>query len=559
MKRDLRPLLLACLALAALPQLGCGDPDSDSTIVPDDDPSSNIPPGAVIEQPFTSDVATLLDFDFDGELTSTSGSNVKGQVRAQLMYTVGHLNGEPGVARLDKLVLTNTSVLYIGGGLYRTRYHAHLPVAWGSKTNLPKSYTLTLPHRVDSTGQSSFMKAYGKTCNDGEPDSVTIDNYWYHYRPHASGCSLAAADVVNMAATVVVDTTNSYQKYPEYQKIWEDGTLNVIAIFAKYAAGATSLDDAGIAAYNEFLDAVRAEYPDAVTVPATLPASPGPGITDITFTVQRPEGTININVFLLEAVTSVTTAWNTRYAQLTPGADLILYNGHAGLGANVAALSKKGKWFPGKYQIFMLNGCDTFAYYDGTLPTTRAALNADDPTGTKYMDFVTNAMPAYFSSLSPDAMAMIRAAANPTQPTSYQSIFHNMDRQQVVVVTGDEDNVFGPAYDPQVTWNGLEQTGAVGKAQTQSYTTDVLQPGRYVFELLPDPAHSGGDADLRVRVGSAPTITSTYKCPSYTANSNEKCAPFVLTTPSKLYIAVTGDATGVNSAYFLHAFELPAQ
>src|SRR5262249_22066312 len=140
MKRDLRPLLLASLALAALPQLGCGDPDSTpdpSTTIPDDDPNAVIPPGSTIEQPFTSDVATLLDFDFDGELTSTSGSNVKGQVRAQLMYTVGHFNGEPGVARLDKLVLTNTSVLYIGGGLYRTRYHAHLPVAWGSETNLP--------------------------------------------------------------------------------------------------------------------------------------------------------------------------------------------------------------------------------------------------------------------------------------------------------------------------------------------------------------------------------------------------------------------------------------
>jgi len=184
--RDLRSVL-ACLALVALPQLGCNDPDSGDpadptdpveTTVPDDNPNGVIPPGGVIEQPFTSDVATLLDFDFDGELTSTSGSNVKGQVRAQLMYTVGHFNGEPGVARLDKLVLTNTSVLYIGGGLYRTRYHAHLPVAWGSKTNLPTSYTLTLPHRVDQTGQSSFMKAYGPTCNDGEPDSVTIGNYW---------------------------------------------------------------------------------------------------------------------------------------------------------------------------------------------------------------------------------------------------------------------------------------------------------------------------------------------------------------------------------------------
>src|SRR5262249_8471084 len=198
MTRDPRSLLLVCLALAALPQLGCGDPDADSTTLADDDPNAVIPPGAQLEQPFTSDVATLMDFDFDGELTSTSGTNVKGQVRAQLMYTVGHLNAEPGVARLDKLVLTNTSGVYIGSGLYRLRYHAFLPVAWGHKTNLPTSYAFTLPHRVDYTGQSTFTTKYGATCNDGEGADVNVNNFWYHYRPRAGGCSLAPADVFTM-------------------------------------------------------------------------------------------------------------------------------------------------------------------------------------------------------------------------------------------------------------------------------------------------------------------------------------------------------------------------
>src|SRR6266568_8149469 len=333
-----RLLASALLALAAFPA-GCGDNLSGQI-------GDGVErPNAELEQPFTSDVATLVDFAFDGELTSTSGTNIRGQVRAQLMYTVGHLNGEPGVARLDKLVVSNTSVLYIGGGLYRLRYHAWLPVAWGHKSNLPSSYVLTLPHRVDYSGQSTFTTKYASTCNDGEGADVSVSNFWYHYRPHAIGCNPAPADVTTMAATVTVDNTNSYLKYPEYQKIWEDGTLSVVAVFGKYAAGARSLDDAGISAYNEFVDLVRAEYPDATTVPAYVPDSAGPDVTDITFTVQRGGGTITINVFLVEAVTAVSTAWKTRYAQLTPGADLIIYNGHAGLGANVAALSKMGKFF----------------------------------------------------------------------------------------------------------------------------------------------------------------------------------------------------------------------
>src|SRR5262249_59521854 len=145
MTRDPRSLLLVCLALAALPQLGCGDPDADSTTLADDDPNAVIPPGSSIEQPFTSDVATLLDFDFDGELTSTSGSNIKGQVRAQLMYTVGHFNAEPGVARLDKLVLSNTSAAYIGGGLLPLPLPPRLPAPPGHNTRPPPTASPTPP------------------------------------------------------------------------------------------------------------------------------------------------------------------------------------------------------------------------------------------------------------------------------------------------------------------------------------------------------------------------------------------------------------------------------
>jgi len=208
-----RPLVSLALVVAAA---GCSAPS----------------PSEELDQPFTSDVATLLDFDFDGQVTGAS-TNATGLVRAQLLYTVGHLNGENGVAQLQKLKLTNVSTSAIGGGLYRVKYHAHLPVAWGSKVNLPSSYALTLPLRGDAP--TSFKNKYGATCNDGEAADVTVDNFWYHYRPRAGGCALAAADVLNATAAVAVDNANSVAKYPEYHKIWEDGRLQIFAIFGKYA------------------------------------------------------------------------------------------------------------------------------------------------------------------------------------------------------------------------------------------------------------------------------------------------------------------------------------
>src|SRR5256885_15750432 len=87
------------------------------------------------DDPFSSARASLMDFEFDGELTSATGTNLSGLVRGQLMYTLGQLNGEPGVSRLSKLQLSGVASTW-NNGLYRVRYHAKLPVAWGDKSHL---------------------------------------------------------------------------------------------------------------------------------------------------------------------------------------------------------------------------------------------------------------------------------------------------------------------------------------------------------------------------------------------------------------------------------------
>jgi len=528
---------------------GCADEETGG-------PGDPEHPGVVeYDQPFTSDVATLLDFELDGEMTSTSVYNIKGQVRTQMLYSIGQINGERGTSWLNKLVVTKTSWRSLGGGLYKINYHAKMPVAWGGKTDLPTSYRFTFPRRVDQTGLSTFTSKYGQTCNDGEDGSVMVANYWYHYRPKAPDCSFAEADVVRPVAAVTLNSGNMVAKYPEYHRVWEDGALNVVAIFGKYERGATSDYDAGISAYNTFITAIKRELPSAETTPAGVSDNPGAATKDITFKHTRSDGQmVTVVALLTDELASESAAFDARYAELSAGADLILYNGHAGLGKNVAALANKGKFFPGKYQIFYFNGCDTFSYVDDTLARTRALINPDDPTGTKYMDTVSNAMPAYFVDLSDTALAFIRAMMDYSTPATYTNILRDIDTVQIAVVTGDEDNVFSADFDPGATWNGFDAHGAVGKYQTVSYVTDVLQPGKYVFTTTPDPALPGGDADLRIRLGAAPSLTATYKCPSYKANSNEQCVVNV-TTPQKAYLAVTGDKQGTSSAYYVRAWQ----
>ena len=239
-------------------------------------------------------------------------------------------------------------------------------------------------------------------------------------------------------------------------------------------------------------------------------------------------------------------------------ADIISYNGHAGLGANVRSLANKGKFFPKKYVLFFMNGCDTFSYSDAatTLATIRAALNPEDVNGTKLMDFVANGMPAYFNDMADASMSVIRALRYPGSEKTFNQMLHNVDGVQVVVATGEEDNVYTTAYDPQVSWNGFEVEGGVAKYEVIKYQTEVLQPGKYAVSLSPQPGYPGGDADIFARPGSEPPQTSTYKLPSYKSNSNE-FGTFTLTTPQALYFVVKGDKLGVTSQFTLNAYQLP--
>jgi hypothetical protein len=153
---------------------------------------------------------------------------------------------------------------------------------------------------------------------------------------------------------------------------------------------------------------------------------------------------VKVTAFLVDAITSPWAGFAERYESLTPTADLIAYNGHAGLGQNVRALARMGKWVPQKYQSFFMNGCDSFAYVDGSLAQTRAAINPDDPTGTKYMEFVTNAMPSFFASMPAATTAFVDGLLSTKAPKTYDQMFANVDDSEVVLVTGEEDNVFKP-------------------------------------------------------------------------------------------------------------------
>lgn len=91
----------------------------------------------------------------------------------------------------------------------------------------------------------------------------------------------------------------------------------------------------------------------------------------------------------------------------------------------------------------------------------------------------------------------------------------------------------------------LDLVGDVARNAVRSYDTGVVQPGTYRVVMSHDPARTGGDADLYVRVGSAPT-TSAYDCRPFSDGSDEECTVEV-TTASTIFIQVHGYGMGTNA------------
>ncbi len=488
--------------------------------------------------------AIFIELSFDAELLTDRTWNPEQQIEDQLLYTIGQLNGDRGVSRLDRVELSDVELTETGDR-YLVTYHAQIPVAWGrdgGDGTIPPEYTVILPRDMSTAALDAFADSYGHDCVDWGAHDVDRGSMWYYFRPGRSGCSLEPDDVVESVASVALSELDSAGHYPEYDMVWApeaDGSrvLRVVAVMGKFEDGATSNSDAGINAYNRFIRNVRDELADHdVTVaPEGVHESPGVEFPDVTITADLGDDRrVEVVVLLVDNVRTTTAEFDARYASLSGDADLIMYSGHAGLGANIRALARKGRWNAGQYAIVFMNGCDTYAYVDSALWDAHAEVNPDDPAGTRYLDIVMNALPAAAGSSPAALMALVGGLLSYDEPLTYESIFARIDRSQVVLVSGEQDNTYTPGGggDPE-PWDGMEQSGSLAGGEEVRFETPTLAAGSYRFEM------SGtGDADLYVRVGSTPT-TSVYDCRPYRSNSDEACS-VELASSAPIHVMVRG-------------------
>ena len=105
----------------------------------------------------------FYDFEWSGVLETANCWRPQMAIDQQLLYTVGQLNGNNSVGRLDQVTITNVQSEETEYGC-RITYEARMPVAWADANGTPEAYEFILPRNMSWDGVDNFVEKYTETC-----------------------------------------------------------------------------------------------------------------------------------------------------------------------------------------------------------------------------------------------------------------------------------------------------------------------------------------------------------------------------------------------------------
>lgn len=387
----------------------------------------------------TSNDGVALELRFAGEVVARAADTPRKAIAAQLQYLQGILTTDARAnAQAAMPSLTNVRET-LEGDKKRITYEASLAVVWPKGSARPESYALALPK--DTTALAAFNAKYDGTCGRNEYGQET---FWHDFDPTASGCRLDDADVHRATAAVRLHPQTTQGMYPEYDRVWADGSLDVVAVFGIISSNTP--DDEGARTRDKLIAEVSGSLQNAqrVDAPETFGVIKDTTVTG-TIDVGGQARKVSLTALLVSEAANAGSAFERRYADATAKADFIVYEGHSGLGKNINALARNTGAQPGKYQLMYLYGCQTLAYLEPAMHEKRIALNgADvDPEGTKFLDVIATALPAYGDG-GRSTIALYRTLLDTRAPKTFSEIMTGISPLHLVTVFGEHDNTFRP-------------------------------------------------------------------------------------------------------------------
>jgi hypothetical protein len=385
----------------------------------------------------TSNHAHLLELEFEGEVVARADEPARQAVLTQFQYLSGLLSRDNAGAqiRLVQLLETDESP---AGARKTVRYKVALPLAWPKRAAVPESYDLVLPRDVADLPR--FNRTYDGACGRSEYGQ---DRFWYNYDPRAAGCTFDEADVVRATATVRPHPRETQDRYPEYDKVWEDDRLDVVMV-----NGVIGTDNPQDESYRE-IEAILSRLSVTLSDVSRTEAEPTATVRKNQTLTGKAEVDGRMRDVVVHAINvhEVETAradFDAVYGPLSAEADLLVYSGHSGLGRHIKSLLARTEVKAGQYQVMYLYGCNTLEYVGTDLFERKTAANGAeaDPEGTKFLDIVSTARPAYGDN-GRSTLALVNAMLGARK--SYNEILaQDFASSHLTVIFGEEDNTFEP-------------------------------------------------------------------------------------------------------------------
>lgn len=389
----------------------------------------------------TSTDGTPLELRFDAEIVAARDTPPKNAVIAQLEYLQGVLTtGSRANAQFRFVQVEDVTETPEGDAKKRIRYTGSVAAIFPAGLRIPTRYDLAFP--LDVTELAAFNDKYDGTCGRNEYGRET---FWHDFNPRAPGCTLGE-DVARTTAAVRPHPLGTTDKYPEYDRIWADDRLDIVAVYG--AISNTTDDDTGAREREAFLSKVERALTGATR--EDLPARGGVlrhSVVSGKVRVGGADRDVRVVAYFVSEPSSAGSAFTTSYREETAKADFVHYSGHSGLGKNIAALAAARQATRNKYQIAFFNGCQTFGYLGPSMHEARRQLNGEDadPNGTKFLDVIVTALPAY-AERTPTEQVLFDAMLE--QRKGLQELLRLFSREQwsehLTAVFGEDDNTFQP-------------------------------------------------------------------------------------------------------------------
>lgn len=323
----------------------------------------------------------------------------------------------------------------------------------------PNSYSFFLPinpYQVWSKSRvNSTVNPY--PCTDM---SHAVEQYfWYFFNPTAFGCPLKENVDYYKVQGAIQYYQNTKNTYPEYERLFVNGELTFHILFGMDDSSQDwnpkSSKDLSAQSYRQMRQYLtKWGYQAKVWSAQEIQTFFGklgyygsqPFVEELV--KQTPKGTVRYRIFFGASTIYEGLAFQKFLSYSLMNASIVLYAGHSGLGEylnldlmqNNAQLKMTAN--QQRYQIYYFNSCSSYPYYNSQYFNLKRT--AADPKGTKNLDIITNGLSTLFLAIAPSSLTVMQAVelfSTQGKKVSYQEMMNSADSNNLIGISGDEDNI----------------------------------------------------------------------------------------------------------------------